>query len=364
VFDRVEKLRADAESRIAAARGEPDLESVRVAFLGKKSELKGLLKSVGALPAEDRPRLGAAVNSAAKRIEELLEARRVELETGPAGSSTDSSATLRAGLDFTRPGFSRNRGLPHPLVETMDRIVEILVGLGYGVAEGPDIEDDAHNFSDLNFPPDHPARDAQDTFFLEPPRADEGGAEPLLLRTHTSPVQIRVMSLHAPPIAITVPGRTYRSDDVDATHSPIFHQVEGLVVGESITMADLKGTLEAFTAELFGPGYGIRFRPSFFPFTEPSAEVDVGCIACAGKDSGCRVCKGTGWLEILGAGMVDPNVLENVCRRRGDRAYDPECVTGFAFGMGVERIAMLRHGVDDMRLFFENDPRFLGMLAR
>jgi phenylalanyl-tRNA synthetase alpha chain len=359
VFERVESLRADAEARIAAARGPSDLESVRVAFLGKKSELKGLLKSVGTLVPEDRPRLGAAVNSAAKRIEELLEERRVALESG-AGAASDVSAALRAGLDFTRPGFRRVRGLPHPLVETMDRIVEVLVGLGYGVAEGPDIEDDAHNFTDLNFPPDHPARDAQDTFFLDSGKNEE----PHLLRTHTSPVQIRVMSVSPPPIAITVPGRTYRSDDVDATHSPIFHQVEGLVVGEGITMADLKGTLAAFTAELFGSGYGIRFRPSFFPFTEPSAEVDVGCISCGGKDSTCRVCKGTGWLEILGAGMVDPNVLENVCSRRGDRAYDPERVTGFAFGMGVERIAMLRHGVDDMRLFFENDPRFLGMLAR
>jgi phenylalanyl-tRNA synthetase alpha chain len=351
-FERIAELRAVAEGEIAAAGSLEALECLKPGLLGKKSGLKALLKGVGGLPAEERPRFGEAVNAAARGVEAAFAARREALSAGGSGPR---------GFDFTRPGFPVVRGLPHPLVRTRERIETIFRRLGYGVAEGPDIEDDRTNFGDLNFPPDHPARDAQDTFFL----AGIGEAKnPLLLRTHTSPVQIRVMTAMAPPLAVIVPGRTYRADAQDATHSPIFHQVEGLVVGEAITLADLKGTLAHFARELFGPGFSVRFRPSFFPFTEPSAEVDVSCVACEGRgDSSCRVCKGTGWLEILGAGMVDPNVFEAVCRRRGDRVYDPERVTGFAFGMGVERIAMLTHGVDDLRLFFENDARFLAMLA-
>jgi len=385
-FDRIAELRAVAEGEVAAAGSLETLDSLKPRLLGKKSELKALLKGVGGLPAKERPRFGEAVNAAAHGVEAAFAARREALQAKRPDRALDDSrhpvaaedtrscsaasamedASRRHdgaahGFDFTRPGFPVCRGLPHPLIRTRERIETIFQRLGYGVAEGPDIEDDRTNFRDLNFPPDHPARDAQDTFFLSglgDPR------NPLLLRTHTSPVQIRVMTAMAPPLAVIVPGRTYRADAQDATHSPIFHQVEGLVVGEAITLADLKGTLAHFARELFGPGFAVRFRPSFFPFTEPSAEVDVSCVACEGRgDPVCRVCKGTGWLEILGAGMVDPNVFETVCRRRGDRVYDPERVTGFAFGMGVERIAMLARGVDDLRLFFENDARFLAMLA-
>lgn len=347
----IESLRDEALARIEAAKTVADLESIRVAALGKKSPLKGLLKSLGSLPPEERPAFGASVNEAARVVEDRLVSREAELESAPTAGT----------LDFTRPGFSRRAGLPHPLVTTMERITGIFERLGYGVADGPEIEDDAHNFSDLNFPPDHPARDAQDTFFMK--GASPAAESSLLLRTHTSPVQIRVMSAVRPPLAVVIPGRTYRADAQDATHSPIFHQIEGLYVGYSVSMADLKGTLDHFAREFFGPDFKTRFRPSFFPFTEPSAEVDVSCVACRGAGSNCRVCKGTGWLEILGAGMVDPNVFEAVCSRRGDRVYDPERVTGFAFGMGVERVTMLRHSVDDLRLFFENDPRFLAALA-
>ncbi len=367
MHERLEALKAEALSRIDTA-GADELGDLRTAYLGRKSELKALLKSLGSLPAEERPRFGAAVNTAVKLVEERIEARLAALSsTGDPVAAAELPPGVVAGCDYTRPGFARRPGVTHPLVETQSRIEEIFLRFGYGVAEGPDVEDDAHNFTDLNFPEDHPARDAQDTFFL---RGADGSAavtrETLLMRTHTSPVQVRIMARLAPPFAVIVPGRTYRSDPPDATHSPIFHQVEGLVVGPDVTMGDLKGTLQAFARELFGPAFQVRFRPSFFPFTEPSAEVDVSCMACAAKGAvqpGCRVCKGTGWLEILGAGMVDPNVFEAVCRRRGDRAYDPERVTGFAFGMGVERVAMLCHGVDDMRNFFENDPRFLEMLS-
>lgn len=347
-MNRLPELLREALEQIAKATL-PELETIKVTYLGKKSELKELLRGLGKLSADDRPRFGAAVNEAAREIEERINARREHLEnSGPA-----------EGFDSTLPGFSRRLGLSHPIVSTIERVCGIFTRLGYGIAEGPDIEDDAHNFTDLNFPPDHPARDAQDTFFL-----NGGAGGSLLLRTHTSPVQIRIMKERMPPLAIIIPGRTYRADAADATHSPIFHQIEGLVVGENITMADLKGTLNTFARELFGPAFALRFRPSFFPFTEPSAEIDVSCVNCAGEaNSGCRVCKGTGWLEVLGAGMVDPDVFEAVCRRRNDRVYDPEKVTGFAFGMGVERIAMLRHGIDDLRLFYENDPRFLAQFA-
>ena len=357
MFDRLSSLSESALAKISSAKTSEELESLRISYLGKKSELKALLKKLGVLPAEEKPRFGAAVNDAVKKIESKLLMRRQELL-----SSAASVKKIIGGVDYTRPGFIQKPGLPHPLISTIEKIQKIFLRLGYGIAEGPDIEDDQHNFSDLNFPTDHPARDAQDTFFIEPIHADN----PLLLRTHTSPLQIRVMSCLNPPFAVIVPGRTYRSDAPDATHSPIFHQVEGLVVDENITMSDLKGTLSFFAKELFGPDFKIRFRPSFFPFTEPSAEVDVSCVSCSGKgkiSSDCRVCKGTGWLEILGAGMVDPNVFESACRRRGDRVYDPEKVSGFAFGMGVERIAMLTHNIDDMRNFFENDSRFLEMLA-
>ena len=283
--------------------------------------------------------MGAAANEAKRDLEALLEARLAE-----ARERERRQQRALARPDLTLPGRRPARGVRHPLTQVRDEIVAVFAGLGFSVAEGPEIETDYYNFEALNLPPDHPARDMQDTFYFS---ADT------LLRTHTSPVQIRVMQAQRPPVRIIVPGRVYRRD-ADITHSPMFHQVEGLAVDRDVSMADLKGTLELFARAMFGPGSRIRFRPSFFPFTEPSAEVDVLCFACAGR--GCRVCKQSGWLEILGSGMVHPHVLRNV-------GYDPEEVTGWAFGMGIERVAMLKYGVDDIRLFFENDLRFLKQFA-
>ncbi len=284
--------------------------------------------------------VGAAANEAKRQLEVLLETRVDE-----ARRAERVSERRRQRLDLTLPGRRPPLGTVHPLTRVHDEIVTIFAGLGFSVAEGPDIETDYYNFEALNIPADHPARDMQDTFYLP------GG---LLLRTHTSPVQIRTMLAQKPPVRIVVPGRVHRRDVPDASHSPVFHQVEGLAVDRHVTMADLKGTLELFAREMYGPKSRIRFRPSFFPFTEPSAEVDVVCFLCGGD--GCRVCKQSGWLEILGSGMVHPQVLRNV-------GYDPEEVTGWAFGMGIERIAMLKYGIDDIRLFFENDLRFLRQFA-
>jgi phenylalanyl-tRNA synthetase alpha chain len=298
------------------------------------------LRTLGTLPAAERPAVGAAANEVKRELETLLEGRLREVQ---AAERRRERAAARP--DLTLPGRRPPRGAVHPLTRVSDEITAIFGGLGFSVAEGPEIETDWYNFEALNIPPDHPARDMQDTFYLP-------GS--LLLRTHTSPVQVRVMQTQRPPVRIIVPGRVYRRDIVDMTHSPIFHQVEGLAVDRDVSMADLKGTLELFARQMFGARSRIRFRPSFFPFTEPSAEVDVVCFRCGGD--GCRVCKQSGWLEILGSGMVHPTVLRNV-------GYDPEEVTGWAFGMGIERIAMLRYGIDDIRLFFENDVRFLRQLA-
>jgi phenylalanyl-tRNA synthetase alpha chain len=284
--------------------------------------------------------VGAAANEAKRELEVLLDAR---LETTRAAERRRQRESERP--DLTLPGRRPARGVVHPLTRVQDEIVRIFAGLGFSVAEGPEIETDAYNFEALNIPRDHPARDMQDTFYLSPET---------LLRTHTSPVQIRAMRAQKPPVRIICPGTVYRRDVADITHSPMFHQVEGLAVDRGITMADLKGTLTLFAQEMYGPRSKIRFRPSFFPFTEPSAEVDVLCFLCSG--TGCRACRQSGWLEILGSGMVHPQVLKNV-------GYDPEQVTGWAFGMGIERIAMLKYGVDDIRLFFENDLRFLRQFA-
>jgi len=293
------------------------------------------MKGVGALPPEERPLLGQVVNS----VRDTLEGRIEEsLATVRAAAQAEKLRTER--LDVTLPGRRRPLGTRHPITLVIDEVSEIFAGLGFQVAEGPEVELDYYNFEALNFPKDHPARDMQDTFFVE------GN---LLLRTHTSPVQIRTMLKHAPPVRVISPGTVYRCDS-DATHSPMFHQIEGFMVDKGVTFGDLKGILTVFTNQLFGKDIGVRLRPSFFPFTEPSAEVDIACVMCRGK--GCRVCKNTGWLEILGAGMVDPEVFRHV-------QYDPEEVTGFAFGMGIERIAMLKYGIGDLRLFFENDLRFL-----
>jgi len=334
---RVDALAGEARAAAAAAESAADLEAVRVRYLGRQGELTQLLRSLGTLPPEERPVVGAAANEAKRELEALLDARLAE-----AQARETQAQRAKDRLDLTLPGRRPPLGAVHPLTRVHDEIVSIFGGLGFSVAEGPEIESDFYNFEALNIPKDHPARDMQDTFYL----SDE-----VLLRTHTSPVQIRTMRAAAGrvPVKIIVPGRVFRRDVPDASHSPVFHQVEGLAVDRAITMGDLKGTLELFAREMFGPKSRIRFRPSFFPFTEPSAEVDVLCFMCGGN--GCRAC-GDGWLEILGSGMVHPTVLRN-------GGYDPEEVTGWAFGMGIERIAMLKYGVDDLRLFFENDLRFL-----
>ncbi len=332
---RVDAIVREARDAIATARTAADLADLRVRFLGRQGRLTQLLRSLGTLPAAERPLVGAAANEAKRELETLIDARLTD-----AQETERRARRERERPDLTLPGRRPPRGSLHPLTLVHDEIVSIFAGLGFSVAEGPEIETDWYNFEALNLPPEHPARDMQDTFYL---------SDSLLLRTQTSPVQIHVMEAQRPPVRIIVPGKVYRRDN-DITHSPMFHQVEGLAVDRNITMADLKGTLELFAREMFGPHSTIRFRPSFFPFTEPSAEVDVRCFLCAG--AGCRVCAQSGWLEILGSGMVHPQVLRNV-------GYDPEEVTGWAFGMGIERIAMLKYGVDDIRLFFENDIRFL-----
>jgi phenylalanyl-tRNA synthetase alpha chain len=337
---RVDAILGQARGAAAAARSAAELEEVRVRFLGRQGALTQLLRSLGSLPSAERPLVGAAANEAKRELEALLEAR-----LGEARETERAQARGQQRLDLTIPGRRPPLGAIHPLTRVHDEIVTIFAGLGFSVAEGPEIETDYYNFEALNIPSDHPARDMQDTFYLP------GG---LLLRTHTSPVQVRTMLGQRPPVRIVVPGRVHRRDIPDASHSPVFHQVEGLAVDRHVTMADLKGTLELFAREMFGPRSRIRFRPSFFPFTEPSAEVDVVCFLCGGE--GCRVCKQSGWLEILGSGMVHPQVLRNV-------GYDTEEVTGWAFGMGIERIAMLKYGVDDIRLFYDNDVRFLQQFA-
>jgi len=327
----VEGARADIE-RAATPR---DLEEVRVKYLGKRGVLTQLLRALPGLPPEERPAVGREANDAKTGIEAELASRQAVL------ASAERRARLAADRpDLTLPGRRVVPGGLHPLTQVHDEIVDVFTGMGFAVAEGPEVELDYYNFEALNIPKDHPARDMQDTFYV--------GGE-ILLRTQTSPVQIRTMERRKPPVRIICPGRVYRRD-ADITHSPVFHQVEGLAVDRGISMADLKGTLDLFARELFGPDSRIRFRPSFFPFTEPSAEVDVLCVLC--KGGGCRVCKGSGWLEILGSGMVHPRILRNM-------GYDTEEVTGWAFGMGIERVAMLRYGIDDIRLFFENDLRFL-----
>ena len=332
---RVRTIVEGAREEIERAATRRDLDEVRVKYLGKRGTLTQLLRALPGLPPAERPIVGREANEAKAGIESELEARQAVLE------GVERRARLAADRpDLTLPGRRVVPGARHPLTQVHDEIVDVFTGMGFAVAEGPEVELDHYNFEALNIPKDHPARDMQDTFYV--------GGE-ILLRTHTSPVQIRTMERQKPPVRIICPGRVYRRD-ADITHSPVFHQVEGLAVDRGISMGDLKGTLELFARELFGPDSRIRFRPSFFPFTEPSAEVDVLCFLC--KGGGCRVCKASGWLEILGSGMVHPRILQAM-------GYDTEEVTGWAFGMGVERVAMLRYGIDDIRLFFENDLRFL-----
>ncbi len=331
------RIRDEALAALDACREDADIEALRVRFLGRKGELTGVLRGIGALPAEQRRVIGETAN----QIKTLLEERIVALRTRWQEEQRARSLTTER-LDISLPGSQWPRGSLHPLLQVLDDTIAIFTAMGFEVARGPDIEDDYHNFAALNIPADHPAREMQDTFFIAPE---------VVLRTHTSPVQIRVMESRQPPLQIIVPGAVYRCDD-DVTHSPMFVQLEGLMVGKDICFAHLKGVLTAFVHTLFGPDTPVRFRPSYFPFTEPSAEVDMGCVICGGNGAGCPVCKGSGWLEVLGSGMVHPQVFRAV-------GYDPELVSGFAFGMGIDRLAMLRYGIDDIRLFYQNDLRFL-----
>jgi phenylalanyl-tRNA synthetase alpha chain len=345
--EKVRSLRSDFEAAVRDAKDAPAVQALHDRFLGRKSgSVTALLKTLGTLADDARREAGQELN----RLKIDLENSLAELRSSLDASARD--ARLRSDrVDITLPGRAPARGHRHPLTATREALEDIFLSMGYEVYEGPEVDDDYHCFEALNMPPDHPARDMQDTFYLN-------GAPGFVLRTHTSTAQIRYMldNPHPPHVRIICPGKVYRRDD-DITHSPMFQQIEALVVGPAITLGDLKGTIEAFLHALFGPQYPVRFRPSFFPYTEPSMEADLACVVCGGK--GCRVCKGTGWLEIMGSGVVHPAVFESVNARLGRTAYDPEKVTGFAFGLGIERVAMMRHAVDNIRLFYENDLRFL-----
>jgi len=348
MLDRIEAIGKEAAASIAAATGTAELEELRVRHLGRKAELTTILRGIAELPQAERGEVGAAANRVRQQLEEQLEERSSELD------ASELDARLAGDrIDVTLPGAPAHPpGHLHLITRTTRLIEDVMVGLGYRVVEGPEVEHDYYNFTALNHPPGHPARMLQDTFYVQ-------SHPDVLLRTHTSPVQIRAMEAQPPPIFVIVPGKVYRRDS-DATHSPMFHQVEGLAIGEGVTLADLQGTLEELLKAIFGEGREARMRPHFFPFTEPSVEFDVSCFQCEGSGElaggeRCNLCKGIGWIEVGGAGMVDPNVLGFV--EAG--GYDPERVQGFAFGMGVERIAMLRHGVPDLRRFFDNDVRML-----
>ena len=334
--EELKKISSDALAEIASAVSEQELDAARVKYLGKKGALTAILRGMGALEPNERREIGEAANIVRNELESAVADKSAQLKKAALEKRLIDEKT-----DVTLPGRSKPCGRLHPLQIIENRIRDIFVEMGFNVVEGPEVESVYNNFDALNAPADHPSRDFQDTFYIN---------ETTLLRTQTSPVQIRAMAGKTPPIRIISPGRTYRSDDVDATHSPMFHQVEGLVVDRGITMADLKGTLDIFARSLFGAETRTRLRPHNFPFTEPSAEVDVSCFMCGGK--GCRLCKGDGWIEILGAGMVHPNVLAGC-------GIDPEIYSGFAFGMGLERVTMIRYNIDDMRLLYENDVRLL-----
>jgi phenylalanyl-tRNA synthetase alpha chain len=337
VKERIEELKSEALAAVAAAGSTAELDSVRVHYLGRSAEITGIKKSIGSLSPESRKEVGRAANLASREIEESISARKGVIALAERDERLQAEA-----VDVTLPGVPLPKGHLHPSVRVVDEVVDFFVGLGYRVAEGPEVETDYYNFTALNIPPEHPARSEHDTFFL-----DEG----LVLRTHTSPVQIRTMLSQEPPVYVVCPGRTYRRDS-DPTHTPMFHQVEGLAVDRGLTLGHLKGTLAAMARDVFGEGLKVRLRPGYFQFTEPSVEMDLSCFVCGGKDPNCKLCKGAGWLEMLGAGMVDPAVLEEV-------GYDPEEYTGFAFGMGPDRMAMVKYGIPDLRLFFEGDLRFL-----
>ena len=334
--EKVLEIKENAVKEIKNAQNLQALNDVRVKYLGKKGELTVLLKGMGALSPEERPVVGSLVNEARDTIEKQIEEKEKALKADIIKEKLEKEK-----IDITMASKKQEIGSIHPITGVIDNVKDIFLGLGYQIVDGPEIEKAIYNFDKLNTPPDHPARDIQDTFYI---------TEDIVLRSQTSPVQARVMETQKPPIKIICPGKVYRSDSVDATHSPVFHQIEGLVIDKNISMSDLKGTLEMFAKKCLGENTKIRFRPHHFPFTEPSAEADVSCFVCKGK--GCRVCKNEGWIELLGCGMVHPNVLENC-------GIDPNEYSGFAFGFGVERIAMAKYGIDDMRLLFENDVRFL-----
>ncbi|MBR2916288.1 MAG: phenylalanine--tRNA ligase subunit alpha [Clostridia bacterium] len=334
--EQLNQIRLDATAQLEEIKSLDKIEEFRVKFLGKKGELTAIMKGMGGLSAEERPIVGQMANEVRTFIEKAIEEKKEIIEKSAMAEKIKAEK-----LDVTMPGNRKNHGTLHPLTKVLNDLEDIFMGMGFTIAEGPEVELDYYNFEALNIPKDHPARDTQDTFYIN---------DDVVLRSQTSPVQIRVMEKQAPPIRIISPGRVYRSDAVDATHSPVFHQVEGLVVDKGIKMSDLKGTLEVFVKKLYGEDTKLRFRPHHFPFTEPSAEVDISCFNCGGK--GCRFCKGEGWIEILGCGMVHPKVLKNC-------GIDTDVYSGFAFGIGLERVALFRYDIDDIRLLYENDTRFL-----
>ncbi|MDR1797044.1 MAG: phenylalanine--tRNA ligase subunit alpha [Clostridiales Family XIII bacterium] len=335
---RPEEIFEEARALIEKAADGAAVEELRIRYLGKKGELTALLRQVGEIAPEERKAFGQLVNKAKSDVEQLITERKKAFEQAGQGLRLKAER-----IDVTEPGREIPAGARHMITQTIDEIVGIFMSMGYSVTEGPEVETVFYNFDALNASPNHPSRDLSDTFYI---------TEDVLLRTQTSPVQVRTLLAQKPPVKIISPGRCFRTDTPDATHSPMFHQVEGLLVDEGVTMTDLKGTLDAFAKRIFGAGVKTKFRPHFFPFTEPSAEVDVSCFLCGGEDPSCRVCHGSGWIELLGCGMVHPNVLQVA-------DIDTERYTGFAFGLGVERTAMLKHGIDDIRLFYENDVRFI-----
>ncbi|OEU69781.1 MAG: phenylalanine--tRNA ligase subunit alpha [Desulfovibrio sp. S3730MH75] len=339
LLQELEGLVPECNARLDQASSLSDMEELRVDFLGRKGRLAKIMSGLPALSKEDKPVAGKKANEVKTALTDLIEGRQSQLERAAITESLSR-------FDPTMPGRTPNQGSLHPVTLVMDEICDVLIGLGFEVATGPEVENDWYNFEALNIPPEHPARDMQDTLYI---------SDSILLRTHTSPLQIRTMMERTPPLAAIAPGKVYRRDS-DITHTPMFHQIEGFLVGKDISMANLRGTITAFIHQLFGPETEVRFRPSFFPFTEPGAEVDISCVMCGGTGSidgkACRVCKQTGWVEILGCGMLDPNVMKAV-------NYDTEIYSGFAFGVGIERVAMLKYGIGDLRMFFENDIRFL-----
>ena len=336
IQEQLSRIQAEASAQLEKIRDKAGMEEVRLRILGKKGELTQLLRQMGQLPPDERPKAGQMINQVRERITEQMTAME-----GRIRKAEQEMRLQKEVIDITEPRRHAAIGSLHPITLVQDEILRVFTGMGFEVVEGPEVELDLYNFELLNIPKNHPARDAQDTFYID---------DNVVLRTQTSPVQARTMLTRKPPIRVVCPGRVYRADEVDATHSPIFHQMEGLVIDRDVTMANLKGTLDAFAKALYGEDVTTRFRPSFFPFTEPSAEVDLTCVNCHGK--GCRVCKGTGWIEVLGAGMVNPKVLD-MC------GIDSREYKGFAFGVGLERIAILRYGITDMRLLYEGDVRFL-----